>query len=736
MPGWRSDLILARKPLREKRKIGACPIHDNASCTPWRRGNITKKAHAVNSAFPAREARFFFGANVLLSLPYTLVGHGQAASKGDAMRIKAYRDWSIFTKIMSLFSGFSILILAGMLLYYLPLFERTLMSEKQHAVQSHVDVAWSVLNHYGRLEAEGQLTGEQARQRALEDVRDMRYQGDQYFWINDLEPRMVMHPFKPELEGQDISSSKDPNGKRLFVEMADVARAKGQGFVTYEWPKPGSERPQPKVSFVRLYKPWGWIVGSGIYVDDVNAQTSALRWAILLPFVLGVIAFLVLVHLVVRAIVIRLRRAVTMADAVRDGDLTQRVDFPQRNELGQLADALNDMTNNLEDKARLAGRIAAGDLTASVQVASDKDTLGMALQRMTNELNTLIGQVRQATEQMDEGAGQVSESSQSLSEGATEQAASIQEISSSMAEIGSTVGSSAQKATKANTLADDARLAAEKGGEQMDQMVEAMQRINESSQAIGKIIKVIDEIAFQTNLLALNAAVEAARAGKHGKGFAVVAEEVRNLASRSATAAQETAELIEGSVQRASDGDAMVRQTSESLHMIVEKAADVAELVAEIARDSDGQAQGVQQVSEGLSQIDDVTQRNTANAEETASSAQQLSAQTSQLRQLLARFQVRDRNAAAGSDRPSASPARTYAVRRTPAAPLPGSQDSQSTEKKNESNAPTPPKQTSEPEVGTAPAKGKATRNAARGAWDAASPEEIISLDDDEFGRY
>jgi methyl-accepting chemotaxis protein len=250
-------------------------------------------------------------------------------------------------------------------------------------------------------------------------------------------------------------------------------------------------------------------------------------------------------------------------------------------------------------------------------VASDRDTLGQALQRMSGELNKLISQVREATAQMDEGANQVSESSQSLSEGATEQAAAIQQITSAMNEIGSQTRSSAEKAAKASSLADGARKSAEQGGDEMRRMVEAMDQINESSQAISKIIKVIDEIAFQTNLLALNAAVEAARAGSHGKGFAVVAEEVRNLASRSAKAARETAQLIEGSVNRTAHGDGIVRETADSLSAIVEQAASVAALVADISDASDRQAQGVQQVSDGLNQIDAVTQRNTANAEET-----------------------------------------------------------------------------------------------------------------------
>ncbi|MDD4732289.1 MAG: methyl-accepting chemotaxis protein [Desulfovibrio sp.] len=643
------------------------------------------------------------------------------------MRVKPFRDWGIFAKIMALFSVFVVLSLCGMLLYYLPLFERTLMQEKKQAVQNHVEVAWSVTAHYGAMEKRGELTAEEARKRAMDEIRDMRYQGNQYFWINDLEPRMVMHPIKSELDGQSLAASTDPTGKRLFMEMVRVARAQSQGFVDYMWPKPGGQEPLPKISFVRLYEPWGWIVGSGIYVDDVTAQTAELRWAILLPFILGAAAMLALVFLVVRGIVDRLRRAVDMADAVRRGDLEHRLHFQQRNELGRLGDALNSMADGLKQKAALAENIAVGDLTAEVRAASDKDTLGLALQRMSRELNVLISRISEATEQMDEGANQVSESSQSLSEGATEQASAIQQISSSMNEIGGKVRTSAEKATQANELADGARQAAHTGGKQMERMVDAMDRITESSQSIGKIIKVIDEIAFQTNLLALNAAVEAARAGQHGKGFAVVAEEVRTLASRSAEAARETAQLIEGSVQRAAQGDEIVKQTAESLSSIVEKAASVAELVADIAQDAEAQAQGVQQVSEGLTQIDNVTQRNTASAEQTASAAEQLSAQSAELRGLMRRFRTRKQGR-------SSPPAQTtpMEIRRKPPRPLPAS-----------SPAPRPaapsasgPKPPAKPGQNSKARKDAEAARAAQGAWGTSTPEDIISLDDEEFGRY
>jgi methyl-accepting chemotaxis protein len=232
-----------------------------------------------------------------------------------------------------------------------------------------------------------------------------------------------------------------------------------------------------------------------------------------------------------------------------------------------------------------------------------------------------------------------------MSQGATEQASSLEEITSSINEIAAQTRQNAENASLANRLAGEARESAEKGNGQMSQMVGAMQEINASSQSISKIIKVIDEIAFQTNLLALNAAVEAARAGRHGKGFAVVAEEVRSLAARSAKAARETAEMIEGSAKKVEGGMHIASLTAEALKQIVAAAARVSDLVAEIAASSNEQAQGVAQISTGLGQIDQVTQQNTAHAEESASAAEELSSQSIMMLQLIGTFKLTENTA-------------------------------------------------------------------------------------------
>ncbi|MGL6193193.1 MAG: HAMP domain-containing methyl-accepting chemotaxis protein, partial [Thermoguttaceae bacterium] len=305
-----------------------------------------------------------------------------------------------------------------------------------------------------------------------------------------------------------------------------------------------------------------------------------------------------------------------------EGDLSVTIPnelMSRQDETGKLGHAMKDVFGDYLSVANMGEKLAAGDWTVNVKIKSDKDKMNISLKEMVDSVRSTLIQVNEAVEQVTTGATQVSEASENLSQGATESAASIEEITASMSEIGGQTTANAKNSTEANQLAHQANDTAVNGQKMMRQMIESMESITRNSQEVQKVVKVIDDISFQTNLLALNAAVEAARAGQHGKGFAVVAEEVRNLAARSAKAAAETTQMIENSSKQINEGAGIASQTADMLNEIVTQATKVADLIGEIAKASNEQAQGVSQVSQGLHQIDAVTQQNTASAEETAS---------------------------------------------------------------------------------------------------------------------
>ncbi len=313
-----------------------------------------------------------------------------------------------------------------------------------------------------------------------------------------------------------------------------------------------------------------------------------------------------------------------------------------KDELGEITDALNEMTGNMRIQADAAQMVADGDLTVSVTPRCENDALNIALRQLVEDNNMALGEMKNSAEQVSESSDQVASASQALAQGSTEQASAITQITASIEDIAHKTRANASDANHANELVSNAKNDAELGDRHMGDMITAMTEINESSENISKIIKVIDDIAFQTNILALNAAVEAARAGSNGRGFAVVADEVRNLAGKSAQAASETAQLIENSIQKVNRGSKIAEETAASLKEIVAAIEQVAEIISEIADASNEQATAVNQINQAIGQVSVVIQNNSATSEECAAASEILSMQALKLREMIGHYKLLD----------------------------------------------------------------------------------------------
>jgi methyl-accepting chemotaxis protein len=502
--------------------------------------------------------------------------------------MKSFKNWRIATKIMSISVFTMAVVVAGMIFYIMPLMKSNLMNEKENALKNVVDTTMALAASYEGKVKSGTMKLEDAQRAAAENIKSMRYAGNEYLFIIDMNSgKIAGHPIKKELEGSDVAAMKDSNGKAFGQEMLKVAKDKGEGLINYYWPKPNETKPSPKLSYVKVFTGWGWGVVSGLYIDDVETQIGKIQTSVIVSTVVIAILVLLIAFFVARLITSPLNQAVRVSKELTEGNLMMDVEITSKDEAGQF--------------------------------------LG-SMKEMIEKLKSIVADVQGAADNVASGSQQMSSTAQQMSQGATEQAAAAEEVSSSMEQMASNIKQNADNAQQTEKIALKAAQDAQGGGKAVAETVGAMKEI-------ATKISIIEEIARQTNLLALNAAIEAARAGEHGKGFAVVASEVRKLAERSQTAAAEISKLSTSSVE-------VAEKAGEMLGRIVPDIQKTAELVQEINAASNEQNTGAEQINKAIQQLDQVIQQNASATEETASTSEELSSQSEQLLEAIGFFKI------------------------------------------------------------------------------------------------
>ncbi|WP_443098405.1 methyl-accepting chemotaxis protein [Vibrio sp. V39_P1S14PM300] len=510
-------------------------------------------------------------------------------------------------------------------------YQQDLMEAKQTKTRHLVETAHSLMSYYQQQQQQGLLSTEQAQQQARSAIATLRYQQDDYFWINDLQPAMVMHPMKPQLDGKDLSAIQDPNGKTLFVDMVNLVKNQGAGFVYYMWPKPGSNVDVEKVSYVKLFQPWGWLVGSGVYLDDVNAlvwQRVQSALMILTASLLAMIALAAWIgHSITQPCSDTERALREIADG--DGDLTRQLPVHGNDELSHIASAFNQFTARIREIVRDLQPITDGITGAAVelnQVASTASGKTQQQQQSVDTVASAMDQLHANNQEVANAAQEAAQAAQTAHDKGRHGSAVITQASSYMDALSALVTQ-----TQANARS-----------------------LERETQDVGSVLEVIRGVAEQTNLLALNAAIEAARAGEQGRGFAVVADEVRTLATRTQSSTDEIEQIITSLQKRAAEVCLSMEQTEQqsgatqqqaviaqqALADIDHEVATILSLNEHIAEACAQQTSATDEISRSVAAIADHSNQAAAEANQVAAASEQLMQSGRQLQTSFAAFKV------------------------------------------------------------------------------------------------